>query len=97
MLKLTEKGLILNIRISPNSSKNEIIKSEDMLKLKITAPPVDGKANKAVIEYLSKIFKIPKSYFEILRGETSKDKSILIKISDESKITQIKQVLGFDN
>lgn len=79
MLKETKDGIIFTLRISPNASKNEIIKDDTGIKVKITAQPIDGKANKALIEFLSKQFKIPKSYFEIIRGEASKDKTILIK------------------
>ena len=79
MLKETKDGIIFTLRISPNASKNEIIKDDTGIKVKITAQPIDGKANKALIEFLSKQFKIPKSYFEIIRGETSNDKTILIK------------------
>lgn len=79
MFRQTKDGIIFTLRISPNASKNEIIKENAGIKVKITAQPIDGKANKALIEYLSKQFKIPKSYFEIIRGETAKDKTILIK------------------
>ena len=90
MLKETKDGLVLNIKISPNASKNEIVKSEDGVKLKITAQPIDGKANKAVIEYLSKNFKIPKTSFEIIRGETSKEKTVLIKCFDNERLQKLK-------
>ena len=85
MIKKTDKGITLSLKILPNSSKNELIKNDNELKVKITAPPVDGKANKALIEFLSKTFKIPKSYFEIIRGETSKEKVILIKNIDKTE------------
>lgn len=88
-----EDGIIVKLKISPNASKNEIIKTDDGVKVKITAQPVEGKANKALIEFLSKHFKIPKSSIEILRGETSKEKTLLIKISDDDKISMIKSVL----
>lgn len=94
MLKETKDGHILQLRISPNASKNEIIKSEDGIKIKITAQPVDGKANKALIEFLSKKFKVPKSYFEIIRGETSKDKTVLIKNVSSEKISFINEILN---
>ena len=61
-----------------------------MIKIKITAQPVEGKANKAVIEFLSKQFKVPKSSFEILKGQTSKDKTILIRVFDLEKQVEIK-------
>lgn len=89
-----EEGLTVSLKISPNASKNEIIKTEDGVKVKITAPPVDGKANKSLIEFLSKTFKIPKSSIEILRGETSKEKTLLIKITDDDKIAMIKSNLS---
>lgn len=93
MLKSTKEGVILNLRIAPNSSKNEIIFSQGVLKVKITAQPIDGKANKALVEYLSKAFKIPKSSFEIIKGETSKDKTLFIKCNDEEKLQKLKSFL----
>lgn len=94
MLKKTKDGAIFSLKISPNASKNEIIKTPDGFKVKITAQPIDGKANKALIEFLSKQFKVPKSYFEILRGETSKDKTLLLKNIDEEKIQFINELLN---
>ncbi len=89
MIKEVKEGLILSVRVSPNSSKNEIIKTDDSLKIKITSQPIDGKANKAVIEFLSKQLKVPKSSFEIIKGQTSKDKTVLIKISLLSKKEEV--------
>lgn len=94
MLKETKDGQVLQLRISPNASKNEIIKTTDGIKVKITAQPIDGKANKALIEFLSKQFKVPKSFFEILKGETSKDKTVLINNIDTAKINQINELLN---
>ncbi len=93
MLKQTKDGLILNIKISPNSSKNIILKDETGLKIKLTAQPIEGKANKALIEFLSKQLKIPKTSIEILKGETSKEKTLLIKIFDNDKIENIRNIL----
>lgn len=97
MLKETKDGAIFTLKISPNASKNEIIKTPEGYKVKITAQPIDGKANKALIEFLSKQFKVPKSYFEIVRGETSKDKAILIKNIDDEKIQFINELLNSIN
>ncbi len=86
-----DKGFTVNLRISPNSAKNEIIKNDDgSVKVKITAQPIDGKANKALVEFLSKTFKLPKTSIEIVRGETSKDKTILFKTDDIDKIELLK-------
>jgi uncharacterized protein (TIGR00251 family) len=86
MIKDTKNGLLATIKISPNSKTNEIIKTETDTKIKITAQPIDGKANKALIDFLSKNFKIPKTSIKILKGETSKDKTILFETEDEEKI-----------
>ena len=94
MLKETKDGIILQLRISPNASKNEIITTDDMLKVKITAQPVDGKANKALVEFLSKQFNVPKSYIEILKGQTSKDKTVLIKTTSDECISKIKSYIN---
>ncbi len=85
--------ILLTLRIIPNSSKNEIIKTEGMIKVKITAPPVDGKANKALVEFLSKTFKIPKTSFKIIKGETSKDKTLSVSVLDEEKLQNLRNFL----
>ena len=92
MIKTTKDGIIVNIIISPNAKKNEIISEGDIIKVKITAQPVDGKANKALVEFLSKTFKIPKTSIKIIKGETSKEKTILFEIFDDEKLNNVKKV-----
>ena len=92
MIKEVKDGFLITVRVSPNSKKNEIIKTTDGIKIKIASQPVDGKANKSVIEFLSKLFKVPKSNFEIVKGQSSKDKTIFINVSDLEKINTIKQI-----
>lgn len=93
MLKETKDGWTLKLKISPNSSKNEIIKCEDgSIKIKITAQPIENKANKALIEFLSKQCKIPKSSISILKGSTGKDKTLLFKVSDEKDLELLKML-----
>ncbi len=93
MIKETNNGLIATIKMSPNAKKNEIIKTDTELKIKITAQPIDGKANKALIEFLSKTFKIPKTSISIIKGETSKEKTILLSVTDKEKIENLKKYL----
>ena len=85
MIKRTDSGIIINLKIIPNSSKNDIVLEEEFIKVKITAQPIEGKANKALIEFLSKTFKIPKTSVEILKGESSKEKKILLNVRDSEK------------
>ena len=79
--KITGNDIIIKVKIVPDSSKNKIVGAyNDALKITITAPPVEGKANNKCIAYLAKCFDIAKSKIEIISGQTSKDK--LIKIYD---------------
>lgn len=94
MIRKTNEGIIVNLKISPNAKKNEIIKDGDIIKVKITALPIDGKANKALVEFFAKNFKIPKTSIEILKGETSKEKTILFKTMDEDKVNNLYNVFG---
>lgn len=73
--------MILHIEAKPNARKNEYsIINENTLKLRIKAPPVEGKANEAIIEYLSEILKVPKSKIVMLKGATSKYKRFDIPV-----------------
>ncbi len=85
MIKEVEAGLIIKLKIVPNSSKNDIILEEGFIKVKVTAQPIENKANKALVEFISKRFKIPKTNIEILKGDTSKEKTLLLKTCDITK------------
>lgn len=85
MIKETQDGLLIRIKIVPNSSKNDIILEDEFIKVKVTAQPIENKANKALVEFLSKKFKVPKTSIEIVKGETSKEKTLLFSINDEEK------------
>ena len=90
---IKDDGVLLKIRISPNASKNQIIQDGDIIKLKVTAQPIENKANKAVVEYLSKLIKIPKTSITIVKGDTSKDKTLFINTSDNEKQKSIKDII----
>lgn len=90
---MDENSLLIKLKISPNASKNEIIRNETEIKVKITAQPIENKANKALIEFLSKKLKIAKSNIEIVKGETSKEKTLLFKNISSDKMVEIKTIL----
>ena len=89
MIKETSNGLLIRIKIVPNSSKNDLIIEDEFIKVKVTAQPIENKANKALIEFLSKRFKVPKTSIEIVKGDTSKEKTLLFSIKDEEKKQKI--------
>ena len=88
-----DEELKIKVKIIPNSSKNDIIIEGDSVKVKLTAQPIENKANKALVEFLSKTVKVPKSSIEIVRGLTSKEKTLLIK-ADNTKLKEIKTILN---
>lgn len=72
-----DDDLILRVVIQPRASKDEIVGPQgDELKIRITAPPLDGKANAHLIKFLAKIFKLAKSHIIIESGETGRHKRI---------------------
>ena len=89
MIKIVAEGIIVKLKIVPNSSKNDIVLEDEFIKVKVTAQPIENKANKALLEFLSKKFKVPKTKIEILKGDTSKDKTILFRTYDENKRSEI--------
>ncbi|MFA4668624.1 DUF167 family protein [Pyrococcus kukulkanii] len=91
MLKETGKGTIIQIIVKPNAKENKIEGIDpwrNRLKVSVKAPPVGGKANKELVKFLSRFFG---AEVEIIRGETSRDKDILVKL----KIEEVKRALKF--
>jgi uncharacterized protein (TIGR00251 family) len=71
--------IILNVRVVPRASKDDIQGVlGDALKVRIQAPPVEGKANAYLVKFLSRYWKIPRSSIEILSGETGRNKRLRI-------------------
>jgi len=72
-------GVSFRIRVQPKSSRNEIVGAQgDALKLKVTAPPVEGAANAACIAFLADALDLPKSALSIVAGHTGRRKTIAI-------------------
>ncbi len=79
------KALILDVRIQPKASSDAFAGEYDgRLKIRITAPPVDGKANKHLTTFLAKQFATSKACVEILSGNTGRNKRI--RISQPGKL-----------
>jgi uncharacterized protein (TIGR00251 family) len=79
-LKQTDKGISFTVKVQPRARKNAITGSVgEALKLSLTAPPVEGKANQAVIEFLADFFDIPRSSVTIASGKTSRLKMVNIR------------------
>ncbi len=76
-----ENSLNIQVQIQPGSSKDQIIGLHNgRLKIKISAPPVDGKANQNLIEFIAKALGVSKSKIEIVKGRTSKLKTLKFQL-----------------
>jgi len=83
-IKESASGVTFAVKVHPRARKNAITGTVgDALKLALTAPPVEGKANQAVIEFFADLFQIPRSSVTIASGETSRNK--VIRIAGVSK------------
>lgn len=91
-----QKGAALTVRITPRSGKNEIagILSDGTIKIRLTAPPVEGKANEALIAFLAEVLTVPRSKIEILAGESGRDKLVSILDLDAETVHEriVKQI-----
>ena len=75
-----KRGVAIPIRVTPRASRNEIVEilSDQTVKIRLKAPPVEGKANQELIKFLSKILGVPKSNLEIVAGATGRDKLVSV-------------------
>lgn len=84
---------ILKLRIVPNARRSEVVGVHgDAIKVKVQAPPVDGKANEALCEFLAEQLQVPARTVEIVGGEKSRDKTVAI--ADLDPDTARRRLLG---
>ena len=72
------RGVRVSVRVIPRSSKNAVQWEQGTLKVRLTAPPVDGAANEALIALLAERLGLPKRNVIILQGATSRQKTVEI-------------------
>ena len=82
------------LKVTPGARKNEILGWEEdyprigrVLRVKIAAPPVEGKANKEIVTFMAKSLGVPKSAVELLHGETGRIK--LIQVPDDADLSAL--------
>ena len=78
-MPLPDGSLLLRLLIQPRAAHNQVAGLQgDSLKIRLTTPPVDGKANAALITFLARLFDLPKSAFRLTSGQQSRRKTIAI-------------------
>ena len=77
----------LRVRLQPNARRSEVLGFQyGVLRVRVTAPPHEGRANKALIELLSDTLDVPKSRIEIVHGHTARDKLVAIEGMDAGQV-----------
>jgi hypothetical protein len=88
-------GVRLAVQITPNAKKTEVIGVlDDALKLKLQAPPIEGRANEALVRYLAERLDVPRSAVSITHGQTSKRKLIEVRSSTLDPAEVAERLLG---
>jgi uncharacterized protein (TIGR00251 family) len=82
-IKAHDDGIILTVKVTPNSSRNALaIDQADRLTVKLTAPAVEGKANKGLLKFIGKKLRVPPSTVKIIRGQSSREKILFVPAID---------------
>jgi uncharacterized protein (TIGR00251 family) len=88
----TREGMVLKLRVQPRASRNAIAGVMDgALKVRLTAPAVEGAANEALIEFLAELLKTPKSAVRLLSGERSRVKRVEIRGVTKAQVEALLQ------
>jgi uncharacterized protein (TIGR00251 family) len=91
-IKITEANgrVRFSVRVQPRASKTEIAGIHgDALKVRLSAPPVDGAANDALVEFLARIFSVARRDVTILAGESSRSKIVEIQGITEREVRDL--------
>ena len=89
-LRQTDAGVEIFLYLQPRASRNKVVGFQgEELKVSLTAPPVDGAANKACCIFLAKLCSLPKSCVKMISGETSRHKRWLLEGADLQKVNCI--------
>ncbi len=88
-----KKGAALAVRVTPRASRNEIFEvlSDGTVKIRLTAPPVEGQANEALLKFLAEVLSVPLSKLEIVAGASGRDK--LVSVLDMDVETVHKRIV----
>jgi uncharacterized protein len=89
-LKEFPGGVELSVVVQPRASKTRFVGEHGgLLKIQLAAPPVDGEANAALLDFLSKQFRVPRRQVELISGETSRRKRLRLVGVDAASIEAV--------
>jgi uncharacterized protein len=90
MFTESRDGITFNVKVIPRAKRDEIVGVEgDAVKIRLNAPPVEGRANEALVKFLADVLKISRTQVELVRGETSRHKVVRVRSVPMDKIRTI--------
>ncbi len=85
----------IRVRLQPGASRDEVVGWEgDELRIRVTAPPIEGKANRALVELLAKRLRVPKGSIAIVSGQAARTKVVAIEGVDDDEVRQRLALVG---
>jgi uncharacterized protein (TIGR00251 family) len=83
------------VHVQPGAKKNEVVGfQEDVLKLKLSAPPVEGRANEALVEFLAELLGVRRRQVSVVMGQKSRDKLIEVEGLESDQLSTLLQQTG---
>ena len=93
-LSIRGAGVLLQLSVMPNAQRTEVDGLHDgALRVRLAAPPIDGRANEALIAWLAKSLGVPRHDVEVLRGESSRRKQVAVDVSYDVAASWLATVL----
>ena len=88
-LRRGPSGVTVDLRVQPRARRAALDPADGALKVQVTAPPEDGKANAAVIALLAEQWHLPKSSFDVIKGQTARAKTIRVTGAPEAIVERV--------
>ncbi|MBI4989276.1 MAG: YggU family protein [Rhodocyclales bacterium] len=83
-------SLVLSLHVQPGAKKTEIVGLHgEALKIRLAAPPVDGKANESLVEFLAEQLEVPRAQVELIGGATSRQKRLRVRGASDEAIARL--------
>jgi uncharacterized protein (TIGR00251 family) len=93
-LSIRGDGVLLQLSVMPNAKRTEVDGLHDgALRVRLAAPPIDGRANEALVAWLAKALGVPRRDVELLRGESGRRKQVAIAVSFDAAARWLDEVL----
>jgi uncharacterized protein len=94
-LSIRGDGVVLQLSVMPNAKRTEVDGLHDgALRVRLAAPPIDGRANEALVAWLAKSLGVPKRGVEVMRGESGRRKQVAIAVGHDVAKGWLAEVLG---